>query len=169
MKSMWPVIFALATGLCWGSYGPVLAQARAFEKSPFKPYVMIGIAYLIWGIIGGVAGMLYKKDTFAFSSEGMFWGFAAGSLGAWGALALTLAMFSGGGAIPQVVMPIVFGSAVSVSAVIAVLTSKTEANPRLWLGIVGMAICIVVVAYYTPHAAPHAPKPVEGSATEKPA
>ena len=161
MKSLWPIVFALSTGFFWGTYGPVLAQARTFEKSPFKPYVMIGIAYLIWGIVGGLVGMAVKGDSFSFTKAGTYWGFAAGTLGAWGALALTLAMSTGGMSMPQVVMPIVFGTAVSVSAIVTVLTSKTNADPRLYLGIVGMAICIVTVAYYTPHATPHAPKPAE--------
>jgi hypothetical protein len=164
MKSMLPIIFALATGFFWGTYGPVLAQARKYEGSPFKPYVMIGVAYLLWGIIGGIVGMLVKGDGFVFTKEGTYWGFAAGTLGAWGALTLTLAMYTGGGAIPHVVMPIVFGTAVSATAVVTVLTSKTQADPRLWMGIVGMAICIITVAYYTPHSAPHAPpKPAQAS------
>ena len=169
MKSSLPVIFALLTGLFWGTYGPVLGQARAFEKSPFKPYVMIGIAYLIWGIIGGLIGMASKGDSFAFTKQGTIWGFAAGTLGAWGALTLTLAMYTGGTAMPQVVMPIVFGTAVTVSAIIAVLTTKTQADPRLWLGIIGMGICIITVAYYTPHQVPHAAKPAEQPAAKNPA
>lgn len=160
MKLPLPIVFALLTGLFWGTYGPTLAQARFFEKSAFKPYVMIGVAYLVWGIIGGLAGMVYTQkpgeNLFSFSMQGTFWGFAAGSLGAWGALTLTLAMFTGGTAMPQVVMPIVFGTAVSVSAITAVLTTKADTNPMLWVGIIGMAVCIVVVAYYTPHA--HPPK-----------
>ena len=152
-----PILFALLTGLFWGTYGPTLANARFFEKSAFKPYVMIGVAYLIWGIVGGLIGMSYKGDTFSFTLKGTFWGFAAGSLGAWGALTLTLAMFTGGTAMPQIVMPIVFGTAVTVSAIVSVLTTKNEAHPMLWVGIAGMAVCIIVVAYFTPHA--HPPKP----------
>lgn len=170
MNSQWPIIFALSTGFFWGTYGPVLAQARIFEKSPFKPYVMIGVAYLIWGIIGGLVGMAVKGDAFSFTKAGTAWGFAAGTLGAWGALALTLAMYSGGISMPQVIMPIVFGTAVSVAAIVAVFTSKTQADPRLWIGIVGMGICIVTVAYYTPHApGPHAPKPAEAVKASDPA
>lgn len=157
MKSYLPVVFALLTGLFWGVYGPVLAEARAYDKSPFKPYVMIGVAYLIWGIIGGLIGMKIKGDTFAFSTEGMSWGFAAGSLGAFGALALTLAMYSGGTSMPQIVMPIVFGTAVTVAAIAATVTSKAVVNPMLYVGIIGMFISIVIVAYYTPHAHPPSP------------
>jgi hypothetical protein len=160
MKLPLPVIFALLTGLFWGTYGPTLAKARAFEGNVFKPYVMIGVAYLVWGILGGLIGMARTQKEgeafLSFTQMGTFWGFAAGTLGAWGALTLTLAMFTGGTAMPQVVMPIVFGTAVSVSAITAVLTTKAETNPMLWVGIAGMTICIVVVAYYTPHAGPHA-------------
>ena len=161
MKSYLPIVFALMTGLFWGTYAPALAQARAFnEKSPFKPYIMIGIAYLVWAIIGGLAGMAYRKESFSFTASGTFWGFSAGTLGAWGALTLTLAIFNGGR--PQIVMPIVFGTAVSVSAIVAVLMTKSEINPRLWFGIIGIVICIVIVAYYTPHAGPaHGAKPVD--------
>ncbi len=153
----WPVIFALATAICWGMYGPALGKSRAALHSPFKPYVAIGIAYLIWGVGGGVLGMMYKGDSFAFTGAGSLWGFIAGTLGAWGAFTLTLAMFSGGTAMPNIVMPIVFGGAVTVSALVSVysLGDKAQTNPLLYVGVVGMFICIVIVAYFTPHA-PHA-------------
>ena len=153
----YPLIFAIATALFWGLYGPALGQARAGLGSPFKPYVAIGVAYLIWGIVGGVVGMWYKGDSFAFSGAGSLWGFAAGSLGAWGALTLTLAMFSGGAAMPQIVMPIVFGGAVTVSALVPVVTAKEplEVSPWLWIGIAAIALGIVLVGYNTPHASPH--------------
>ncbi len=159
MKDFVPVVYAVLTALCWGTYGPVLAESRAFLKSPFKPYVAIGIAYLVWGIGGGVIGMLYKKDNFSFTGPGAVWGLAAGTLGAWGALTLTLAMFSGGK--PYVVMPIVFGGAVTVSALVSVWKESEHAtvNPLLWVGILGIVVCAAVVAYFTPHTPPPAGKP----------
>jgi hypothetical protein len=163
----YPILFALLTGLCWGVYGPALGQARGALGSPFKPYVAIGVAYLVWGIIGGLLGMWYKGDDFSpasFSGAGGVWGFIAGSLGAWGALALTLAMFVSRPPMPHVVMPIVFGSAVVVSALVSVWMTRASANPWLWVGIAGMAVCIVLVAYNTPHGAPHKPAAASGSA-----
>ena len=168
-----PVFFALATALCWGLYGPVLAESRAYLKSPFKPYVAIGLAYLLWGVVGGVVGMWAKGDDFSFTGLGARWGLAAGTLGAWGALALTLAMFSGGK--PYVVMPIVFGGAVTVSALFSAWKEheRVSIHPLLWVGILGILCCTVMVAYFTP-AAPHgapakasttpaAPEPTEAS------
>ena len=162
-----PIVFAVLTALFWGMYGPALGQARAGLGSPFKPYVAIGVAYLVWGAVGGLGGMAFKGDTFVFSGAGTLWGFIAGSLGAFGALTLTFAMFTGGTAMPQVVMPIVFGGAVTVSAIVSVASTygKTNISPMLWVGIVGMFVCIVIVAYNTPHAAPHKPAP---PATAKP-
>ena len=159
MKSaLLPIVFAILTGLFWGSYGPALAQSRTFLKSPFTPYLMIGIAYLVWGIGGGIAGMIYKGDSFtAINPNGMSWGFIAGSFGAFGALALTLAMFTGGTAMPQIVMPIVFGTAVTINAIINIVQQKEGSMP-LVAGIIGMGICIVIVAYNTPHAHP-TPRP----------
>jgi len=153
----YPLLFAILTALFWGLYGPALGQARAGLASPFKPYVAIGIAYLIWGVVGGVVGMWYKGDTFVFTGAGSLWGFSAGSLGAWGALTLTLAMFSGGMAMPQIVMPIVFGGAVTVSAIVPLVVAKNELtiSPWLWIGIIAIAVGIVIVAYNTPHAGPH--------------
>jgi len=165
----YPVLFALLTALFWGLYGPALAQSRSMLLSPFKPYVAIGAAYLLWGIVGGVVGMLFKGDTFAFTGSGTLWGFAAGTLGAWGALTLTLAMFTGGSAVPHVVMPIVFGGAVTVSALSSVWSSRGHAtvSPWLWVGILGIGLCIVLVAANTPHPAPPQ-KSVAAAATAPP-
>ena len=155
-----PVIFALLTALFWGLYGPVLGFARAAENNPFKPYLLIGVAYLVWAIVGGAAGMAYTKAPFAFSGAGLTWGLISGSLGAFGALTLTLAMFSfEGKPRPEIVMPIVFGGAVTVTALTNLAISRNSpgahpTSPWLWIGITGMAVCIVIVAYNTPHVAP---------------
>ncbi len=161
-----PIFFALLVALCWGLYGPTLGQSRSALHSPFKPYVMIGVAYVVWAIVGGLAGMLYNGDSFAFTGPGVTWGFAAGTLGAWGAFNLTLAMFSGGGAMPHVVMPVVFGGAVTVAALVSVyqLRGQAQASPWLWVGVAGMAVCIVLVAYNTPEA-PHKPPAAETAQT----
>jgi hypothetical protein len=154
-----PIFFGLATALFWGMYGPVLADSRGDLKSPFKPYLLIGLAYLLWGIGGGVVGMLQKGDNWNFPTGGTTLGFIAGSLGAFGALTLTLAMYNGGK--PFIVMPIVFGGAVTVSALVSVWKerSHTEINPLLYLGILGVVVSAALVAYCTPHAAPPGAKP----------
>lgn len=165
----WPIVFALLAGLFWGTYGTAVGNSRAAEKNPFKPYVMIGVAYLIWGIIGGLAGMQATKAGFHFTQGGVVWGFIGGSLGAFGALMLTLAMFSGGGAMPHIVMPCVFGTAIVVNALVNLVLVKNDhsVSPMLWVGVLGTAISIVIVAYNTPHAAPPK-KPPQAARPETP-
>jgi hypothetical protein len=127
---------------------------------------MIGVAYLVWAVVGGVAGNMYTHGSFKYSVEGASWGFLAGTLGAIGALTLTLAMFSfpiGMKPRADIVMPVVFGTAVTVSALVATIQTGAAFNPKLWAGIVGMAVCIVVVASQTPHAAPHKPSAAPAS------
>src|SRR5687768_17237267 len=147
MRNYIPLLLAVATAVCWGLYGPTLGKARSADEdqSPFKPYVAIGVAYLVIAIFGGLVGMWWKGDSFQFTGAGGTWGVVAGSLGALGALFLTLCMFNGGARIPHAVMPIVFGGAVTVAAMYALLSSGgrvAHAPPMLWVGIAGMLISV---------------------------
>lgn len=168
MKQYLPFIFAALTAFCWGLYGPTLAKARTADPdlSPFKPYVAIGVAYLLIAIVGGVVGMWIKGDNFEFTGLGARWGMIAGTLGALGALTLTLSMFTGGARIPHSVMPIVFGGAVTVSALYTIYSSggKMHSTPMLWVGIAVMLVAVVIITRNTPHAAPP-PKPGEAAKT----
>lgn len=150
-----PVIFALCTALCWGMYGPTIGNAQSKMWSPFKPYVFIGVAYLVLAILGGLAGMQFRGDTFSYGGEQFppaKWGFLAGCLGALGALFLTSAMMiSKGNAL--LVMPIVFGGAVSVTALYSVFVKFKghEIDPKLWIGMTLVVIGVILVARNTPH------------------
>lgn len=153
---------AMGVALCWGLYGPTLTNARApnREWGPFKPYVFIGVAYLVIAIIGGMLMMrLAFNDNFDYSGQyrpAMKWGFLAGCLGALGALSLTFALTKAGGK-PSYVMPIVFGGAVTVNAIVAYMNlHKDESvNPLMWVGMLLVALGICLTAGYTPHG--HAP------------
>ena len=164
---MRPILFALMTGLFWGCYGPTLANARAELHSPFKPYVAVGVAYLIVGILGGLVGMKINNEAYNFNGPGFWWGLGAGTLGALGALCLTFAMFTGGGRMPHVVMSLVFGGATTIAALVSViqLRGQVEMKPGLWIGILGILACTVLVAYNTPHGGPHKP-PAKPGATQ---
>lgn len=172
MKHQVPIIFALGTALCWGLYGPTLQHARAVPGSedhwsPFKPYVGIGLAYLVIAIAGGLIAMKLKGDTFSFS-EGQFtplnYGFRAGVLGALGAFCLTYSMSSfEGKPLPQLVMPIVFGGAVAITALHAAI-SHGSMKPMMALGIALTAVGIVLVAANTEHGGGGHGKKVEGPA-----
>lgn len=163
------IVFALATAFFWGVYGPALGKARSPKPpsqggwSAYKPYVFIGVAYLVWGCLGGLAAMKVFGDSFSFSGTqqpAATWGFIAGSLGAFGALTLTFAMMNAGKAQagPGLVMPIVFGGAVTVTAItnLVIMRGHAAASPLLWVGMLLVAAGIVLVARFTPHAGPHA-------------
>ncbi|MFT5129968.1 MAG: putative membrane protein [Rhodothermales bacterium] len=165
-KMLIPILFAIGTACLWGMYGPTIGNAQIKMPppegwSPFKPYVFIGVAYLVFAIGGGLIAMMLKGDTFSYTG-GHFapakWGFLAGSLGAGGALCLTSAMMiSRGNAL--LVMPIVFGGAVSVTAIYSAwkLRGHATISPMLWVGVVMVVVGVVIVARNTPHG--HAPKP----------
>ncbi len=180
-KMLVPILFALGTALFWGLYGPTIGNAQSKVPppvgwSPFKPYVFIGIAYLVLAIAGGLIAMKLKGDTFSYAGDHFTpakWGFLAGCLGAFGALCLTTAMMlSKGNAL--LVMPIVFGGAVSVTAIVSLLrvrdeiaSGHTTISPNLWIGMVLVVCGIVLVARNTPQA--HGPKPApaaSGAAAE---
>ena len=177
MKHQLPILFALGTALCWGLYGPTLQHSRPPESppapppegwSPFKPYVGIGLAYLVLAIIGGLIMMKVKGDSFSFSgsqSPALNWGFAAGVLGALGALSLTSAMSTfDGKPIPELVMPIVFGGAVTVVGIHASIVHGGM-KPMMGVGILVTGVGIVLVASNTPHGPGHKPSP-KTAATE---
>ena len=145
------IIFALLTGLFWGMYGPALQTSRVAGQSPFKPFILIGVAYLVFGILGGVIGIVATKDNFHFAPVTVRWGFIAGSLGAFGALTLTLALFKSRA--PDLVMPIVFGGATLVSVAIG-LWMKQEllsAHPMQYIGTLAVVIGVVLVQAYASH------------------
>jgi hypothetical protein len=104
--------------------------------------------------------MKLMGDKFSFAGEqfrAIKWGFLAGLVGAVGALTLTLAMVQSGGK-AHLVMPIVFGGAVSVNAVASLLMNRdAHATPWMWVGIAGVIVSVVVVAMNIPHGPPKKP------------
>lgn len=179
-KMLIPILFAVGTAIFWGCYGPTIGNAQTPRVdgkpllppegwTPFKPYVFIGIAYLVIAIAGGLVMMKVKGDSFTYSGPHFAtakWGFLAGTLGAAGALCLTTAMMTSRGN-ALLVMPIVFGGAVSVTALVSVLRlhAGSSVSPMLWVGMLITVIGVVMVAMNTPHG--HAPTP--GSTASKPA
>lgn len=165
-------IFASLVALFWGSYGPTLMKARApmggeVSWGPFKPYVFIGVAYVVIAVIGGAIMMKVIGDKGApdnYNYAGSYfpaakWGFLAGCLGAFGALCLTMAVVKSKGH-PAAVMPIVFGGAVTINGIISYLGLQkgTQVDPKLWIGMALVAVGIYLTAKHTPHG-PGGPKP----------
>lgn len=171
---LFAIVFALLVALCWGMYGPTLSNARSpnREWGPFKPYLFVGMAYVVIAIIGGSFMMRFVfSDNFDYTGKympAMKWGFLAGCLGAFGALFLTVSLTRAGGK-PSYVMPIVFGGAVTVNAIAAYfsLHGGQSVNPLMWVGMGLVAIGIVLTAGFTPHGHPPAkPAPEAAEVTD---
>ncbi len=188
-KMLIPICFAVATAVFWGCYGPTIGNAQTPRGidgrplmppdgwTPFKPYVFIGIAYLVIAIAGGLVMMKVRGDSFSYTAvvpdtapaithfQPAKWGFLAGTLGALGAFCLTTAMMTSRGN-ALLVMPIVFGGAVSVTALVSAIRLHGEAtiNPLLWVGMVLTVVGVVIVAMNTPHGHAPAKKPAAASA-----
>ena len=178
-KMLIPILFAIGTAIFWGCYGPTIGNAQSPRVdgrpllppegwTPFKPYVFIGIAYLVIAIIGGLAMMKVRGDSFSYTGTHFAtakWGFLAGCLGAAGALCLTTAMMTSKGN-ALLVMPIVFGGAVSVTAIVSVLRlhEGQTISPLLWVGMVLTVIGVITVAMNTPHG--HAPPTAKPGAAD---
>jgi drug/metabolite transporter (DMT)-like permease len=159
------ILLALATAMFWGLYGPAVAVARSKDWSPFKPYVFIGLAYLAWGCIVGALAMRQLGDSFSFTGDhfkAAKWGFIGGSLGAFGALTLTCALFVSKGNF-GLVMPFVFGGAVTMTAIVNVIQGKASHNPLLWVGMVLVLCGIILVAMYSHDAHPPSPTAATGA------
>ncbi len=190
MKLLPAILLALATAFFWGTYGPALGNARTAVKiaeggwSPFKPYMFIGVAYLVWGVVGGLVMMKVNGDSFSFTGnhfQAAKWGFLAGSLGAFGALTLTGAVMAAAvhlkGGAPNLVMPFVFGGAVIISAVTPMIIGKLTNEPLnvppiLWLGVLLIVSGAVIVARNAPHPKPKpaaSSTPAAGMTAETPA
>jgi len=152
-EKMIGLIFAIATAIFWGLYGPALGKARVVGETPFKAYIFIGLAYLIWGMIGGIVAVKVSGGTLAFKPESMTWGFVAGTLGAFGALTLTYAMFSAKDA--RLVMPVVFGGATAISAIAGTLLARSHHVPPAQIaGFILVIVGVVLIQLNATHGPP---------------
>ncbi|MDB6140152.1 MAG: hypothetical protein JWO94_3224, partial [Verrucomicrobiaceae bacterium] len=163
----------------WGIYGVLLHLGRSFMpmgpetgNAGLKAFLLVCVAY---GIIGVVAFFVLKGrgSNMVFGTEGISWSLIAGLAGAAGAFTLVLALGAAGtpialggggkGALAAVaVMPIVFGGAPLVNAIVNILKSPPadgikSISPLFYVGMV-LAVAGVVLAVNTaPAPVAHAP------------
>jgi hypothetical protein len=87
----------------------------------FRPFICVGVAYLIVAIIGPILVMyatgIDKGEGLqsGWTFSGIVWSTVAGAVGALGAFTLIMALGIGGPSSPGYVMPIVFGFAPVIS------------------------------------------------------
>lgn len=165
-KSMNWILFAYLTVLSWGLYGVLLHIGRSgmpmgaeAPNAGLKAFLWVGIAYFVVAVVGPLIVLKLRGSNFSFAGTGMTWSFIAGVAGALGAFTLVLALGAAAvtmkGAAPSAVMPIVFGGAPIVNAIVAMLVHPPaggfKAVPMPFLaGIVLAALGAFLVAKYAP-------------------
>lgn len=136
-KAMNWIIFAYLTVLSWGVYGVLLHIGRSgmpmgpeTAHAGLKAFLWVGIAYFVVAVVGPLIVLKMRGSNFSFTGPGMTWSFIAGVAGAAGAFTLVLALGAAAatmkGAAPSAVMPIVFGGAPVVNAIVAMLVHPPE-------------------------------------------
>ncbi len=134
--------YALMTVFFWGVYGVILHMGRGAmpdaslqppgpeaQHAGLKAFLLVCVAYAIIGIIAALV-LKSRGSNWSFTMNGTSISFIAGIAGAAGALTLVLAL---GAASPiykaasaSAVMPIVFGGAPIVNAIVAMMVHPPE-------------------------------------------
>lgn len=167
------------TILCWGLYGQVLlkgqlkmatheavpahdaalaptgsanapAAAAAVHPAFLRPFVCVGLAYFLIGVIVPAVWLHYYGEKGEWTASGLIWSLAGGALGALGAFGIILAFKFGGR--PIYVMPLVFGGAPVVNAFLTIYMSGRvkEIGPIFLAGLVMVALGAVTVLLSAP-------------------
>jgi hypothetical protein len=182
------ILFAYLTVFSWGVYGVLLHIGRsgmpAGAEAPhasLKAFLWVGIAYFVVAIVGPLLVLKLRGSNFSFAGAGMTWSFIAGTAGALGAFTLILALGAaaapaakGGGGFGTLaaaaVMPIVFGGAPIVNAIVAMMVHPPQGGMKsisfpFIIGIILAASGAYLVAKYAPtNRAPAAAHAATGAA-----
>lgn len=148
------------TILSWGTYGPVLRWGQvgmstvAGEVARLRPFVCVGLAYFLIGVIVPAVWLHFKGEKGEWTLTGVVWSLAGGALGAIGALGIILA-FTFGGA-PVYVMPLVFGGAPVINAFLTIYLANRmkDIGPLFLAGLVMVILGAVTVLVTAPHGPP---------------
>lgn len=166
------LLYALGTVVTWGLYSVLLHKgslamaipgAPDFLGSRMKSFLLVGVAYLIVGIVGPLAIMKAKGTPWVFPTAGWSWSLVAGMAGAIGAFFLLMALSSGrtpdeSKILPLLVPAIVFAGAPIVNAIVSIakdgLWSRTPI--QFYFGILLAGAGAAMVMKYRPMPAPAA-------------
>jgi MFS family permease len=158
MKGLAALLLSIFVAMfCWGVYGPVLQVGRSdMGGSSLRPFICVGLAYFLIAVLAPVIYLRVRPEPGQWSSTGIIWSLAAGSVGAIGALGVILALAFGGS--PVYVMPLVFGGAPVVNTFLTMYWSKSfrQINPLFIAGLILVIVGATTVLVFRPHHAPAA-------------
>jgi len=144
------IIFALGAAISWGLYGPALHRGQVQLGNPLRALLCVGVAYFLVGVLVPVISLWYQGNLNGFTTEGSIMATLAGVLGAVGAVCIIFAFKSGG--LPTYVMPLVFGGAPVLNALVSMWLHppKTAPNPMLYVGLLLASLGAGLILYYKP-------------------
>lgn len=151
MKTWW-ILFVVGTVLTWGAYVPTLHHGQvAFGKSAaLRAFLFVGIAYFLTAAVVLLLVRFAGLEPWSFTAKGMKMSFAAGVLGAAGALGIVFAIKYGGK--PLVVAPLVFAGAPIMNTFVSMGWDRPVVKPAPWfyVGILLAAVGAGLVLRYRP-------------------
>lgn len=154
--------------VCWGVYGPVLHKGQmAMQGSRLRPFLCVGVAYFLIAVLVPLVLLGLWTEQGNFTPVGSLWSLAGGTAGALGALGVILAFTFGGK--PVYVMPVVFGGAPVINALVSISRAGTwnQAHPLFYAGmllVIGGAVTVLIFAPRGGHApAPKMAKPAKAA------
>ncbi|MEN0110727.1 MAG: hypothetical protein AAF805_08380 [Planctomycetota bacterium] len=164
MRGSLLVIATIAlTITCWGLYGPTLhngQQGMSLVEGDYarlRPFVCVGLAYFAIGVVVPTVLLRTRGESGAWTRRGVTMSLLAGAFGAIGALGIIMAFRFGGK--PSVVMPLVFGGAPVVNALLTMYWSRRvkDAGPVFLAGLLMVLMGSMTVLISKPSGKPHSP------------
>jgi hypothetical protein len=158
------LLFTAMTALSWGVYGILLHEGTdRLGHSSLRAFIGVGIAYFLIAVLVPAIWLGSKSEKGHWSVYGTILSLLAGTVGALGALGVTLAVAFKGD--PIYVMPIVFGGAPVVNTLVTSWINKSfsQIKPLFLLGLVLVAVGAVGVLINKPKPA----KPVAAETGEE--
>jgi hypothetical protein len=148
------------TILCWGVYLPTLHVGQvemstvAGAPARLRPFVCVGLAYFLVGVIVPAVMLKLRGEKGVWSATGIIWSLAGGTLGALGALGIVMAFNFGGR--PVYVAPLVFGGAPVVNAFLTIYLAgrMREIGPLFLTGLTMVLLGSVTVLIAAPKKEP---------------
>lgn len=147
--------FVLGTILCWGAYGPALHAGQMAlgvngKGDGVRALLWVGLSYCLVAVIVPGLMLMTKEIPGQFNMRGSSIATFAGILGALGAVGIIFAFRYGGS--PAYVMPLVFGCAPLVNAIVSMIQHPPTKmpNPLFYVGMICAGLGAFLVLKFKP-------------------
>lgn len=150
------VLCTIVVILCWGTYGPVLANGKPGMPSSLQQFICVGLAYFVIAVIVPLLLLRLVGEKGRWTTTGAIWSLFSGALGAIGALGIIMGIEFRGS--PALIMPLVFGGAPVMNTFLTMFMARTykQVGPIFVAGLLLVIGGAVTVMIFRPHASQHA-------------